>query len=217
MSSEKGPEDVPDPRDGPLAALRWVLRTDHTAVVFARDAASSALAVVAIGLVLFAVAGVWPPMVAVESPSMEPHMSRGDLVFIVEENRFSPEEAVSGVVTYETGAETGYRTFGEYGNVVVYAPPDRAGPPIIHRARFHVNESENWYAKADPSLLEAEDCGELDYCPAPYDGFITKGDNNGYYDQTQNIAPPVRERWINGKAAVGVPWLGHVRLAVTGS
>ena len=29
------------------------------------------------------------PMVAIESPSMEPHMERGDLVFLMEEHRFA--------------------------------------------------------------------------------------------------------------------------------
>ncbi len=213
MSSEAGP----DPRDGPLAAVRWFLTTEHGAVVFLRDAASSALAVGAVGLLLFAIAGVWPPMVAVESPSMEPHMTRGDLVFIAEEHRFAPDEAVDGVVTKRVGERTGYDTFGAPGNVVVYAPPDRVGPPIIHRVQFRVNESENWYGKADRSVIDARNCEQLDYCPAPYDAFITKGDNNGYYDQTQNIAPPVKSEWINGKAIVSVPWLGHVRLVVTGS
>ena len=35
-----------------------------------------------VGAVLFAVAGVWPPVVAVESASMQPNLDRGDLVFV---------------------------------------------------------------------------------------------------------------------------------------
>jgi len=218
MSSDAGSDGgSPDPRDGPLAAIRWALTTERTSVVFLRDVASSAGAVLAVGLLLFAIAGVWPPMVAVESPSMEPDMSRGDLVFIVDQHRFDGAGATDGVVTHAVGQETGYRKFGDHGDVIVYAPPDRSGSPIIHRARFHVNEGENWYEKANRSYMDANSCEELQFCPAPYDAFITKGDNNGYYDQTQGIAPPVRASWINGKAIVSVPWLGHVRLIATGS
>lgn len=47
---------------------------------FARDALSTVAVVVAVGAVLFAVSGVWPPMVAVESGSMQPTLERGDLV-----------------------------------------------------------------------------------------------------------------------------------------
>ena len=186
--------------DGPLMLVREVL--------------TSVLAVLAVGFLLFAVSGVWPPMVAVESGSMEPHMSRGDLVFITEPGRYSPDAAVgdTGVVTHETGVETGYRTFGDHGSVIIYDRPDRFGPPVIHRARLHVTAGENWYDRADPEYMDADNCEQLQYCPAPYDGFITKGDANPQYDQVSGIAAPVEERDVNGVARVRVPYLGYVRL-----
>jgi signal peptidase len=52
----------------------------------------------------------------------------------------------------------------------------------------------------------------LQHCPAPYDGFITKGDANPQYDQVSGIAAPVQERDIAGVARVRVPYLGYVRL-----
>ncbi|WP_240334583.1 S26 family signal peptidase [Halorussus sp. MSC15.2] len=78
--------------------------TDHV-VELLREAGSSAAIVLVIGLVLFGASGVWPPMVAVESGSMELHMQRGDLVFLMDEQRFAPDVATrrTGVVTYRTG------------------------------------------------------------------------------------------------------------------
>jgi len=208
-------DEAPDPRSGPVAAIRWLLTTDHPGVAFLREAAASAGAVLAIGLLLFLVSGVWPPLVAVESGSMRPHMNVGDLVFVMDEHRFVPEEAIAdtGIVPFQVGADTGYRSFGSYGDVIVYQPPARGGPPIIHRARFYVTAGQNWVADADPAYLGGRTCDDLPTCPAPHAGFITKGDANPYYDQVQGIAPVVDPTWIRGTAEVSVPWLGHVRLA----
>ncbi|MFB6133411.1 MAG: S26 family signal peptidase [Halanaeroarchaeum sp.] len=208
----------PNPRDGPVAAVRWLFGTENGAVVFAREVLVSALVVAIVGMLLFAISGVWPPMVAVESGSMEPHLERGDLVFVMEETRFAPEYATgeTGVVPYRTGIEHGYTSFGSYGDVIVYHPngnPDRK--PVIHRARFWVEEGENWYERADPAYVSGDDCASIPNCPAPHAGFITKGDNpetNGYYDQTRGISEPVKPSWIEGTAEVKVPWLGWIRL-----
>ncbi|QZP36426.1 S26 family signal peptidase [Halobaculum magnesiiphilum] len=197
--------------DDPLSRF---LHAETGAAVFVREVLTSVLAVALIGLLLFAVSGVWPPMVAVESGSMEPHMERGDLVFITEPDRFSPEFAHgdTGIVTYETGASEGYGTFGEPGSVIVYHPPGSGGSPIIHRARLHVEEGENWVDRANPDYLPATSCEGISACPAPYDGFITKGDANAEYDQVSGIAPVVKSEWIHGVARVRVPYLGYVRL-----
>ncbi|MFB6069694.1 MAG: S26 family signal peptidase [Halanaeroarchaeum sp.] len=211
-------DDTPDPREGPVAAARWFLRTDTGPVVFVREVLASALAVVAVGLLLFAVSGVWPPMVAVESGSMEPHLQRGDLVFIMEEHRLSPAYATghTGVVTYQTGVRRDYRSFGSYGDVIVYRPyGDTDRTPVIHRARFWVNDSENWLSKANPAYLPGDTCSAVPNCPAPHAGFITKGDNqatNEYYDQVRGISDPVKPSWIVGTAEVRIPYLGWVRL-----
>ncbi|SFL39965.1 signal peptidase, endoplasmic reticulum-type [Halogranum rubrum] len=188
-------------------------------LLFIREMLTSVLAVVAIGLLLFAISGVWPPMVAVESGSMEPHMEKGDLIFITEPGRFAPDSAYedTGVVTYQAAQETDYRTFGSYGSVIIYDNPDSFGPPIIHRARFWVDEGENWYDEANPDYVGAENCQQLRYCPAPHAGFITKGDNNAEYDQANGIAPPVRAEWVQGIARIRIPYLGWVRLGFSGA
>jgi signal peptidase len=188
--------------------------------VFVRDAVSSVLAVLVIGAYLFAVSGVWPPLVAVESTSMVPNMQVNDLVFVMEPDRFPGEGAHegTGVVTARTGQHVEYRKFGGYGDVIVYAPGGNGRRvPIIHRAMFWVNTSENWYDEADPNSMGASECGDspdegLPNCPAPHAGFITKGDNNGRYDQVSGLSGPVRPSWVVGTAELRIPGLGWIRL-----
>ena len=188
------------------------------ALMWIREMLSSVAIVLVIGLLLFGISGVWPPMVAVESGSMEPNMEVGDLVFVTEPGRLAPDAATNdiGVVTHEAGERADYRTFGSYGSVIIYRPPGRTASPIIHRAMFHVEEGENWYDRADEEYHNAAGCGELRNCPAPHSGFITLGDNNGAYDQANGLATPVRAEWVTGVARVRVPYLGYVRLIASG-
>ena len=208
----------PDPVSGRSdeSFVRRLWTAESGPLFFLREVATSAGAVLLVGLLLFGVSGVWPPMVAVESGSMEPHMHKGDLVFITEPGRYTPDAAYgsTGVVTAESGAEIGYRSFGGEGSVVVYDDPGQAGPPIIHRAQFYVDAGENWYDRPDPEYVSADSCRELRNCPAPHAGFITKGDANGRYDQASGIASPVRSSWITGIARLRIPYLGWVRLGL---
>jgi len=174
-----------------------------------------------VGLLLFGVSGVWPPMVAVESESMEPNIDQYDLIVVTEPGRFAPEAAdETGVVTAESVSESEYESFNNPGSVIVYDEPNSYGSPIIHRAHFFVEEGENWYDRANPDYVSAENCDQLQYCPAPHDGYITKGDNqmsNSQYDQANGIAPVVKPGWISGIAKFGVPYAGYIRLALTGA
>ena len=190
---------------------------------FAYDIVNSAVAVLLVGALLFAVSGVWPPMVAIESPSMTPQMQTGDLVFVMEETRFPGEGAHegTGVVTARTGETTDadHRKFQRQGDVIVYEPRGNGETtPIIHRAMFWVNESENWYEKADKQAIGRYDaCGgtpgeALPNCPAPHGGFVTKGDANARYDQVDDLSGPVKPAWVVGTAEVRVPLLGCIRL-----
>jgi signal peptidase len=208
---------------GPLALVRRFRQSDNEVVVFVREMLSSAAIVLAIGLLLFAISGVWPPMVAIESGSMEPQMQKGDLVFIMDKGRLVPDaaQAGTGVVTYQAGQEAGYESFNDHGDVIIYEPDGRDyQTPIIHRAMFWVEEGDNWYDEAEKQHISADSCEELTNCPAPNSGFITKGDNNQFYDQSDAMGPisdPVKPSWVRGTAEVRVPWLGWVRLQFSGA
>jgi signal peptidase len=149
--------------------------------------------------------GVWPPMVAVESQSMHPNLQTGDLVFVT---------GIGDRADVVTSREAPGRThLGGRGDVVVFDTPEWRGSPIIHRAMFHVEAGENWYGKANASAVgAADDCDELQHCPAPRAGYITKGDNNRLYDQAAGRVGPVKREWVRAEAALRIPELGRVRL-----
>ncbi|MFC7213883.1 S26 family signal peptidase [Saliphagus sp. GCM10025334] len=202
--------------DGPI---RWFLRTNNGTVVAVRDVLSSVALVAVIGLVLFGVSGIWPPLVAVESGSMEPNMERGDMIFVVAEDRFVGDGSIdgTGIVTRELGLENGHEKFGGAGDVIIFRPDGNAREtPVIHRAHFWVEADENWVdGQANPEFVNGASCDRVRACPAPHDGFITKGDANSGYDQTANVGADtsvVKPEWTTGKGMFRIPWLGHVRL-----
>lgn len=199
--------------------FRWFLKTDDSTIVAIRDVITTVAIVVFVGMILFGISGVWPPLVAVESGSMEPNMERGDLIFVVDDGRFVGDDPAgeTGVVTYENGVESGHEKFGNPGDVIIFTPDGQEfQTPIIHRAHYWVEEGENWVdTQANPEHLNGQSCDDIAACPASHDGFVTKGDNNDGYDQAgkgANLEHVVSEEWITGKASLRVPWLGHVRL-----
>lgn len=200
--------------------LRWFFKTEDGTVMMVRDVLTSVAIVAAIGLVLFAISGIWPPLVAVESGSMHPNMQEGDLIFVVGEDRFVGDDPVdgTGVVTLEDGQESGYDKFGKAGDVVVFQPGgSETATPVIHRAHFWVEKGDNWVEQADPAIIgEDTTCSDIESCPAEHDGFITKGDSNSGYDQEAGAGARsdaiVKPEWITGKASFRIPWLGNVRL-----
>ena len=199
---------------------RFLTATDGPLLLL-REVCISLTIVLIVGGLLFGISGVWPPMVAVESESMEPNINKYDLVFVTEPGRFSPSEADQiGVVTADAVDSTEYASFNAAGSVIVFDNPQATGPPIIHRAHFFVEEGENWYDRTNPDHISASDCDELQYCPAPHDGYITKGDNeasNNRYDQANGIAPIVKPEWVTGVARLRLPYVGYIRLALTGA
>ncbi|WP_425607252.1 S26 family signal peptidase [Natronobeatus ordinarius] len=200
--------------------LRWFLKTDDGRIVAIRDVLTSVAIVAFVGLVLFGLSGAWPPLVAVESGSMEPNMQRGDLIFVVDDDRYVGDDPIdgTGIVTYDNGAGGSHEKFGKPGDVVIFKPDgSEFQTPVIHRVHFWVEEGENWVeTKANPDYVGGASCGQLATCPANHDGFITKGDANSGYDQAVGGARTdvVKPAWVTGKGMLRVPWLGHVRLAV---
>jgi len=166
-----------------------------------RDIAIIVLIVAVIGIVLFAVSGTWPALVAVESPSMEPNIMTYSLAFVVDENRFGDWQTQK-----EAEASGSDKRFNGYGDVIVYKPNGMEGvTPIIHRALYRVTDEEAVAAGYTGS----------------HGGVITKGDNNDTFDQDPRISfaryghvEPVKDEWIVGKALFAIPLIGWVPLNI---
>ena len=96
----------------------------------------------------------WPPLVVVESGSMQHGtqdipglINAGDIVL--------PQRVPvpSGVTTYVQGEQTGYTSYGEYGNVILYYPNgNTAATPVVHRALLWLNYLPSQGTFAAPSL-----------------------------------------------------------------
>lgn len=155
------------------------------------DIAKSLLIVAVVSAALYGYSGMWPPLVVVESGSMEPNMYRGDIILM---KNVDPV----GSQSVDTFREDSAIHFGKPGDVVVYnVPNDGRATPIIHRAMY-------WVDAGDPLWN-----GEV----ARTSGYVTKGDNNGATDQRIGIADdPISPSWIQGRAVYRVPYVGYVRL-----
>lgn len=92
------------------------------------------VAAVFLGLVYFVKenSGVNPPFTVIESQSMQHSdnsevgiIDTGDMIYVKDPSK-------TEIISYVDGSKTGYRTFGDYGSVIIYRIP--TGNPIIHRA-----------------------------------------------------------------------------------
>jgi len=158
----------------------------------ARDLLLAAAAAFAAGALLYAFAGVWPPLVSVGGHSMLPHLQPDDLVLVRGLDRVN-------VTTYQDGLASGYKAFQDYGDVIVYRPfGDANQTPVIHRAMYRVQEGQPLWPGGPV---------------APHAGYVTRGDNNFLYDQSSQISldQPVEDDWILGVAEARVPLLGGAR------
>ncbi|EQD32014.1 signal sequence peptidase, partial [mine drainage metagenome] len=80
----------------------------------------------------------WPPVSVVASQSMTHSrewtpgtLNVGDIVLVKKVT-----QVPGSVITYVVGRNTGYESYGEYGNVILYHSTD--GLIIIHRAMFYL-------------------------------------------------------------------------------
>jgi len=117
-----------------------------------------ALAIVVVLLVsLFAYTQNWPPVYVVESNSMQHGsgdqlglINAGDLVL-------AQKTSLAGITPYVIGLQTGYSTYGEYGDVLLYTPNGQATTPIIHRAILFLHwDPKGFYNATDLTGLH---CG----------------------------------------------------------
>ena len=202
--------------------IHWVIsefcNSNHWAVALGRDLLWIAGVVGGIALALFIICGTWPAVVTIESQSMVPHMNIGDLVVVVEKERFGPLQ------TWVQGNISGYKKFENFGDVIIYQPNGAKNPvvpipflssgvhPIIHRAMDKADTAD----LPKYLLLDLENISKY---YEPHGGYITKGDNNKNIDQVAvyqglGVIEPVKDEWIIGKALFTVPLVGYLPLHI---
>ncbi len=124
-----------------------------------RDLAIAFLLVAIVMASLFAYTRVWPPMVVVESSSMQHSNSEssigiidtGDIVLVQNAPRRQD------ITTYIAGRAGSYRTYGDYGDVIIFRPEgSETLTPVIHRAIMALqwNESQGGFDVPTLELLE---------------------------------------------------------------
>lgn len=211
----------------------------------AKDVGIAVGSVLLVFLLTFAYSGNWPPMVVIESGSMEhdnhtnyeepgyAHLGiidTGDLVIVKEAGK-------SDIVTYLEGKKTGYEKYGDYGDVIVYYKngiKEHQGSkvtPVIHRAMAWVDVLDNgsYYIPEIDTYYENKIV--LDEIGLPIghgisptnSGYITKGDsiNNRNADQFSHTdvkgarVQPADPDWVIGMARGELPWFGLIKLKVT--
>jgi signal peptidase len=133
----------------------------RSALYLLRDVAIALLIVGIIMASILVYSQTSPPMVVIESDSMQHSdtesyigtIDTGDLVLV----RNAP--AKSDVTTYVEGRGTGYKTYSDYGDVIVFRKFGAAPSitPIIHRAMFYVIFNETTNSSYDiPALKHLE-------------------------------------------------------------
>jgi signal peptidase len=203
--------------DFPALVLKF-RESDHWGVSLVRDLFWIVAVVGGIALALFLISGTWPAVVTIESQSMVPHMNVGDLVFVVQKDRFG------ALQTWVQGNTTGYQKFEDYGDVIIYQPNGAKNPvvpipfissgvhPIIHRAMVNADTTDL------PKYLKL-DLVNISKYYNPHGGYITKGDNNNNIDQVAvypglGVIEPVKDEWIIGKALFTIPLIGYLPLHI---
>lgn len=111
------------------------------------------IALLILGIILgslYVYSGRWPPMVVIESPSMShgpgnPPESKvgvidaGDLVIVKEVDK-------ENIITYVEGKSIDHKTYGQYGDVIIYRPENSSvHTPIIHRPILYLELNETSY------------------------------------------------------------------------
>ncbi len=112
------------------------------AVLLARDIAFAVILVAIILGAVFAYTQLWPPVVVVESDSMQ-HGRTQSFIGVVDTGDIVLVQAVrqpSDVTTYVEGRVAGYETYSNYGDVIIFYRPGASlsATPIIHRAIVYV-------------------------------------------------------------------------------
>ena len=209
-------------------------RSENDKIALVRDIFVAFLAVFIVLLLLWTYTGQWfaAPMVAIESGSMEHPNSpfgrlgtidAGDMV-LVQKVHTREDIVPHGGPIAGAEAENGWRSYEDFGDVIIYKPLGRDDvSQIIHRAMTWVEVAEynntltytiEDYGIYNETSITIPDLGLTNRKPTwTHSGYLTKGDNNHVIDQISDICPqPVKVEWVSGKARSEIPWLGTINL-----
>jgi len=158
--------------------------------LWARDFGLALLILVGVLGSLFLYSGLWPPIVVVESTSMQ-HSDTRSAIGIVDAGDImvvKKTTSAAQVVTYLGGLATGHRTYGEPGDVIIYAPDgNTAVTPIIHRALV--------YLELNTTTGNSFDIPELSLLPPA---------------QWRLVLPESSQRWWNLSTTVQIDDIGYL-------
>ena len=203
----------------------------------------TAIIVVATVSILFAYSGMTRPLTVVESKSMQHSddtsyvgvIDTGDMVVMV-----SPDKA--SITTYVEGEQNGYSKFGASGDVMIYYRQGKN--PVIHRAILWLDyddatgrwssqslkdyPSDRWmnagtwddltgiltlYGLPGNNGTSIDVSVDLDTL-AHHSGYLTKGDNNNYFDQNTIHLGLVEKNELKAVAGIEIPWIGCIKLLI---
>lgn len=165
-----------------------------------------ALAIIVLLLVsLFAYTSNWPPVYVVESSSMQHGsgdavglINAGDLVLV-------KQVAPSQVLTYIDGEATGYSTYGEFGDVLLYYPNgDTHVTPVIHRAILYLDWNPSNHTYSAPALAPLP-CGNASGALYSISGSRTGCGSTGLLTSITLY----HVGWRNATVAIPLGGLGH--------
>lgn len=128
------------------------------AVEWIKDIVVAAIIISLIMGALYAYTGTWPPMVVVESESMQ-HSDDTSYIGVIDTGDIVLSKSTSSrhdIITYVTGRATGYRAYGDYGDVVIYRPYGLDTTPIIHRAVVYLVWNSTGHSYDAPELRHLE-------------------------------------------------------------
>ncbi len=120
-----------------------------------QDVVVAVIVVAVVLLSLWAYGGRWPPMVVVESESMQ-HSHDKSYVGVIDTGDLTlvrTLDKVDGVVTWVEGRDRGYETYSNFGDVIVYHKNGLTQTtPIIHRAIVRIVYNATGHSYDVPSL-----------------------------------------------------------------
>ena len=127
-------------------------------VLFARDAGVALAVVAAILIGMYAYSGLWPPLVVIESNSMMHTSDNTSHIGAIDTGDLVLVKAIDGptdIKTYMDGYRSGYKTYGDYGDVIIYRKGgSETVTPIIHRAMIYLEANPDGNSYSAPSLQD---------------------------------------------------------------